>query len=364
MSDEDFWYNLPANFDVMTAALRMYMWTGDRDYIDDPAFSNFYQHTMTDYIERWQLDPKNVLSRPRTMNRHLKAGKFVNSRGIPGYTEERTDFNVGSDLLAAEYRALRSYAELLRLQGREGSGAFDAKADGVGRVLRQHAWDEQGKHFYNAMQKAGPGVGSGNAFLLYFRAAVNPRQRALAVEAMKRRTHEMAPGIEEQSYRPEIFFHLNAPEEAYGQVLDMTRPDRKRREYPEVSYAIVGAIVNGLMGVNVVPKESGTADRVLAKHFVIQTLPRLPKETKDAEIDGLPVRSNLIRVTHVRGRSSAVSNEAGPAFTWRASFDGALPYLVVDGKKMHAKNETSVLNTPVSFVDVEITPGKTVTVSR
>ncbi len=92
VNDDDFWYNLPANFDVMNASLRMFMWTGDSAYITNSAFLNFYRHTAIDYILQWQLEPANILSRPRIMNRRLDSGKFVDSRGIPGYTEEPEEF--------------------------------------------------------------------------------------------------------------------------------------------------------------------------------------------------------------------------------------------------------------------------------
>ena len=35
-SDRDFWYNLPANFDVIDCCYRMYAWTADRRYLEDP----------------------------------------------------------------------------------------------------------------------------------------------------------------------------------------------------------------------------------------------------------------------------------------------------------------------------------------
>ncbi len=38
-SDAEFWYNLPANFDVLDACYRMYLWTGNKAYIEDPASS-------------------------------------------------------------------------------------------------------------------------------------------------------------------------------------------------------------------------------------------------------------------------------------------------------------------------------------
>ena len=54
-NDHDFWYNLPANFDVLDAAWRMYQWSGDPAYINDDVFRSFYDHSVTDYVERWAL---------------------------------------------------------------------------------------------------------------------------------------------------------------------------------------------------------------------------------------------------------------------------------------------------------------------
>jgi hypothetical protein len=181
---------------------------------------------------------------------------------------------------------------------------------------------------------------------------------------LRRQTREAAPGIEEQSYRPEILFHLNAPEEAYSQIVDLSRPDRERREYPEVSYAIIGSIVTGMMGVNVVPAESRGTDQMLARKVVVQTLPRLSIRTSEAELDKLPVRQNVINVRHRRNQSSSITNVSGPTFTWRASFDGSAPYLMVNGRKVQANRDTTLLATPVISIDVPVAPGQTVTVAQ
>jgi len=364
VSDNDFWYNLPANFDVMSAALRMFAWTGDSAYTTNTVFLNFYRHTVTDYIRRWQLEPRNVVSRPRIMNRHLASGKFVEARGIPGYREDRKDFNLGTDLLAAEYRALRLYGELLRMRGSAGSPAFDFQAEGIAQIIETKAWSSPAHHFYNALQQNGEGVGTGDAFILYFGAATNPEHRKLAFEELRRQTREAAPGIEEQSYRPEIFFQLNAPEEAYSQLMDLSRPDRERRDYPEVSYAIIGSIVTGMMGVNVVPAESQGTDQKLARKVVVQTLPRLSIHTSEAELDKLPVRQNVINVRHLRDKSSSITNVSGPTFIWRASFYGSASYLMVNGKKVQANRETTLLAAPVVSVDLPVAPGHTATVAR
>ena len=62
-NDRLFWYNLPANFDILDACYRMYLWTGDRSYVDDPVFLNFYHRTVTDYVSRWNLDLVHIMTR-------------------------------------------------------------------------------------------------------------------------------------------------------------------------------------------------------------------------------------------------------------------------------------------------------------
>ncbi len=92
VSDADFWFNLPANFDVLDAIVRMWRWTGDDTYRDDSRFREFFRRTVNDYVTRWQLQPEKILHRPRIANQRLESGKFVHSRGIPSYSEGPKDF--------------------------------------------------------------------------------------------------------------------------------------------------------------------------------------------------------------------------------------------------------------------------------
>src|SRR3954469_22365690 len=57
LDDAHFWYNLPANFDVLDVCYRMYAWTGDQTYVTDSAFLNFYGRTVHDYVDPWDLGP-------------------------------------------------------------------------------------------------------------------------------------------------------------------------------------------------------------------------------------------------------------------------------------------------------------------
>ena len=74
-SDEDFWFNLPANFDLLECCMRMYRWTGDRQWLDGPDMQRFYHVTMHEYIARWDKNGDGLPER-------AVAGSV---RGIPSY---------------------------------------------------------------------------------------------------------------------------------------------------------------------------------------------------------------------------------------------------------------------------------------
>ena len=59
-SDADFWYNLTANFDVLDACWRQHNWSGDKAYVEDQAFLDFYGRSVKEYIEVWDKDGDGV----------------------------------------------------------------------------------------------------------------------------------------------------------------------------------------------------------------------------------------------------------------------------------------------------------------
>ena len=93
-SDDDFWYNLPANFDVVQAALRAWEWTGDEAWLEDPLLDEFYRRSMTDYIARWDSDGDGIVDSPES----------AGIRGIPTYWEgDGPRAATGGDLVGAQY---------------------------------------------------------------------------------------------------------------------------------------------------------------------------------------------------------------------------------------------------------------------
>jgi hypothetical protein len=364
-SDEDFWYNLPANFDVMSAALRMYRWTGDTTYIDDPVFANFYKHTVSDYPKRWHLEPPSALVRDRIMNQRTPTGRFVEARGIPSYTEGQKDFVLGVDVLAAEYRALRFAADLAHSKNHlDEARKYDLQAMTVQRFLETKAWNPEKHHFYGFARNGQDLFGDGDAFVLYFSATKDPAEIKGALSAIEKRLQTSTPGIEEQSYLPEILYRYGASEEAYSQILDLSRPNRERREYPEVSYSIIGAIVTGLMGIDVASSLQRTDGRAPAGQTVISTRPQLSGKTQWVELDHLPVRTNVINLRHDGSEMSSLTNVSGPALLWQPRFSGHFDYLMVNGHRVAAIATTDDQHHPMTTTSVLVKPKSQMVVSK
>ncbi len=356
VSDADFWFNLPANFDVLDAIVRMWRWTGDDTYRDDPRFREFFRRTVKDYVTRWQLQPEKILHRPRIANQRLESGKFVHSRGIPSYSEGPKDFIFGADLLAAEYRGLRSFQEIaVTPQDKALAVSAQSVADQIQQLLEGIAWSQSQQHYLGVIRQDQSGFESGDAMTLYFGAAKDPDHLRGALDYISSPKYWQKINIEEESYAPLVLFRYGRTEPAYRILTDLSRPEKPRREYPEVSYAVIAAVVGGTMGVR--PSRSGEL-------FDVQTLAQLPSAAEEASLQSLPFRNNVVDIKHIRSSSSALSNRSGPALRWRAVFQGTVRQLKVDGKAVLAAHDTLPGGMAVSWVTATASPGATVIVSK
>jgi tetratricopeptide (TPR) repeat protein len=343
--DAQFWYNLPANFDVLDASYRMYVWSGDSSYLIDPVFQNFYRRTVHDYVERWDLSLERIMMRPRIMNirGHLDpANRFQRNRGIPSYDEANPDFVVAIDQLAAQYAGYLAYSRLARLRADTSeANEFLRRAIAVKAFVNEIWWDKKSGTYYSRVNLDHRLEGNGLTIsLLYYEVAQDGEKSAAVLKSiLEAIQHKERMGVEGQSHLPEILYRYGKAEAAYQQILDLTREDKERREYPEVSYSVVGAIVNGLMGIEVESPEPGKAfqDAQYVEGPVVTT-PRLTSQTEWAEVGQVPVRANQINVRHEGLRRSTLQNTTGPSLVWKACFPGSFATLIVDGKAVQAKS--------------------------
>ena len=340
-NDRDFWYNLTANFDVLDACWRQFLWTGNRAFVDNPAFLDFYRLTVNDYIGAWDKNGDGIPEhRPE-----------YGSRGLGGYDEGPYSEKglYASDLIAAMARAFESYAAVLEVRGETAAVAGLRRRSERLRAMYEKEWWSETLKKYADGRTAGGGlvfqdlVWNG-VFPLYFGfLPAGPRR-----EATLRRIRDAAPeGIEIESYLPEIFYRYGEDEAAYREILALSDPAKKRREYPEVPFALVGAVATGLMGLE--PD---------ARTRTVSTMSRLTEETAWAELRRVPVFDAVVSVRHEGRRTSSFSVLSGGSVEWRAVVEGLWDELIVDGAGRSARQGEDEAGRPISWVTVRLAAGE------
>ncbi len=355
-NDKEFWYNLPANFDVLDAIRRQYLWTGDRAFLDDPVFRSFAGRTVKDYVARWDLGLDRIMDRPASMNlaRPLDLkDPYLASRGLPSYDEEETHaLNVGADLIAAQYAGYRAYADLCEFRGEAAEARTHRElAEKLKAAFHKRWWDETAQgyaalRFTDGRFKREPAM---LEFLLYFglTAPGRPTERTVEELVSIRETN-----IEARSYFPEIFFRYGRPAEALATILRLADPATPRREYPEVSYAVVGALTRGLMGIE--PD---------APRNTVATWSRLTPSLAWAEVSNVSVLGTSISVKHT-GRGETTFRNAGPRdLTWRACFEGRGRRIAVHGAEVPAELFRTEEGLEGTCALISVPAGKSVTAS-
>lgn len=344
VSDQDFWYNLNANFDVMNACYRLYLWTGDEVYINDPRFEEFFRLSANEYIDRWQLQADKIMERPGVMHEDDARvdPKFKTFRGLPSYEESVRGLTVTGDLIATIYRGLKSYAQIQRLGGNEEAALhYESKAEEYARLYNTGWWNEETQNYYAyKLENENLKEGGCNVFPLWFGIVDKPERinRLLAILS------EKETNVESMSYYPKIFYKYGRQDMGYHYLKELYA--NERRDYPEVASGVIEGIVCGLAGVDA----DVTANR-------ITTLPRFTDATRWVSIENIPVFSGKISILHQSAGSSTFANKSGKELIWRAMFPGNVA--MISG--MDAKHTNDELGNSFSYLDIVCKPGETKT---
>jgi hypothetical protein len=352
-SDDAFWYNLPSNFDVLDASYRMYQWTADPTYIEHPVFLEFYERTVSDYVDRWDLGPNEVLNRARYMNRDSfdMADPYQYARGIPSYHESGVEATrIGIDLLSFQVAAYRSYAAILAKNGQiPKSTEYLSRAVRASNLITEAFWKEDIGHFHELLLEDGTTTMGGGmqVYALYADAIPDPEKAGAAVASILAND----PGnIEMRSHYPEVFYRYGLYGEALDMIMQLSDESTERRSYPEVSFAVVGAVATGLMGI--APLEKG-----------ISTISRMASEDDRVELKDFPHRGSMASLLHEGTHLSSLSIHSGEKMIWRASFPGLHERLNVNGREMNATSTSDLMGKPLSYIEVEVYPLQSVTIS-
>ncbi len=343
-NDAAFWYNLPSNFDLLDCCFRMYVWSGDPAYVDDPVFLNFYDRTVKDYVERWGLDLDHIMTRPRLLNQRGifdPAAKFPPNRGIPGYNEQDPAYVIGFDVLQTQRAAYLAYAHILEArQNAQLATEYLKKAAAVENLIKTEWWNKVGQCFYARESENHQMEGCGE-------------RHADPIQGLDWRTDVVTA-------ESSGFIAPQDRDAAMARLLDLSHA---RLEYPEVSFTRVGDIVTEAMGVRL--EYSSPLLAAVAGDWVevtVRTLSGLGAGIEWAEVRNLPIRACEVTVRHDGPRKTTITNLHGPAFIWRAMFEGQHATLIVNGRDVKATAQTDGSGNTVSWARVTVGAGGTVSV--
>lgn len=349
-NDDEFWYNLNANFDVMFACQKMYDWTADDDYLSGEHLRRFYELSVEEYAARWMLRPDEIMERPRYMNcpENFDPSKnFHTCRGLGSYVENFRDLTVGVDLVAALYAGYNAYARMNETLGRmDEARKYSGVAERYRDLLETRWWDaraERYSSFWTASRQFH--VGEGAPLVLWFGATENPdRIRATVKTILDRKWN-----VENLSSFPMLFYRLGYNREALECLLEL--PSMPRAEYPEVSYGVVEGVVSGVMGL--LPN---------AREMKVVTLSRLPDAGTTATVENVPVFGGYVSLSHIGHSQSVLTNNTGREVTWEARFAGASEFLEVDGAKVTPLLEEDAMGGRFSTLRLKLKQGQTICV--
>lgn len=328
----------------MDASYRAYLWTGDSRYINDDVFLTFYEKSLNDYVERWQLQADKIMTRPRFMNSpvpfNVEDG-YHKCRGLASYVENFDGITVSADLIASIYRGYVSYAKILELRGdKKASRQYMAIAEDYANLLETKWWDNS-KQSYSTFftdQKEFH-KGEGETFILWFDIVKDAERIRSTLSHILSRDWN----VENLSYFSKILYSYAYNKEGYNQLI--TLPTVDRSEYPEVSYGVIEGIVTGMAGIQ--------ADASKKK---IQTLSRLTSETEWINLDRLPIMGGSVSVRHDLTNRTTFKNHLNQPVTWKAVFSGSHSEISFNGVSKIVKTEKDILGNVYSYAEFEVKP--------
>jgi hypothetical protein len=357
-SDRDFWYDLPANFDVLNACYRQWLWSREDAYLDQ-AFMHFYRRSATDYVSAWDRNHDGLLG-------HVHGDGHM---GIGTYDEDLADdVLTGADLVAAQFAGYAAYAALAQAGKQpEVANEFAAKARELKLRFDSKWWDAGSGRYFAALSEDGrfhPGLKASTGatdiqFPLYFGLTETGAKTKAALDQLEQRLQldsatmgGIVGGVEGRTYLPDIFYKYGRSRAGYAVLVALMDPALRRREYPEVSYTVIGNLSSGLMGIQALPGAGN-----------VETYPQLTAETGWAALHHAPVGGNAISVKHTGNRTTAFTNEAGPRILWRAVLPGDATTLLVDSQRVAAETAMRPGGGSATIHVIPVEPGKTIVVS-
>ena len=126
--------------------------------------------------------------------------------------------------------------------------------------------------------------------------------------------------------------------------------DQPNKEYPEISYTLIGHVVEGLLGLEPNAPENS-----------FLTVSHLPRAVSRAGVRNIPLGGHRIEVAHEGVTKSVATHASGQGpLQWKACFYGDHASITVNGKK-EAAAPLLIHGVRASVVTVALSSGQSAT---
>lgn len=362
--DDSFVREVPAAFELVEKAHKLYCLTGDKRYITDEVLWNYYTKVVTEFISLHDSRLPNGVAEGTGEGDIFKgSATFNEGRDVP--------FVEAGDGIACQYKAFCAYAEMAKLRGENSIAKdFTRKAEALKKYFNTD-WGVKNTKMYNrgysSEGKNIDGWGKENSWFMLMKEltdASSPRtsQYIEFVNERLESKEDIPENIEALSYVPEVFFMYNRNEYGWRWMKHIMKTINETHaqsgltgtngNYPEVSYVLIANVVENLAGV--------TTDAVQNS---LLTTSHLPNEVSSLTVENVNFGNSTISITHEGQNCSTLIYLVGKGkLTWNATFAGKHDYLYVNGEKTKC-SQVKQMNVPYSVCQLTLQPGETVDVT-
>lgn len=358
-SEATFLRELPADFETIEKAYQTYLWTGDKTYINDETFLNWYENKLTTFVEEHDSNDNGVCESTGPEGA-LTLGSY-NERSSRPLLES-------GDAFGSQYQATLAYAGILEARGETDKAAeWYQKAADLKEYFNKEWGGTEGNyiHSYTKDGKTYNDFSKETTWFIAYKELAEGNERtdkflqfiADSVGDGIGDTSYSPNNIEAYTYLPDAFFNYNEADTAWKYMQYILSVKDNPHEiavqgtngnYPEISFTFVSHTITGMMGVEPNAPENA-----------VSTVARLPQDVGYVKASGIQMGTHELDVKHDGLTESSMTNHSEDDLTWTVQFYGDYDYIVANGQVYKAE-KSDINGDAISYAVVTVAAGATV----
>lgn len=361
---------LTSQYELVETLAKLYRMSGDPRYID-PMMLVFAERILGSFT----LERDGIVLREKN---GIPEGRGNIWLGSSSYNESGTLLAESGDCIAALYAALCAYGGLCAALGRAQEAETYCRRATELRTYFNEVWSippqEDGCGYvfgigfhgekYWQWKKSARGItGAETCFFMPLKLLTEPGERNDRlldyIDHMDEDSRTASENIESFTYLPQVFFPYHRAEQGWKWMKYIGerrfRPHVRasqglNEDYPELSFTMVSAAVEGLLGL-----------QVDISAGMVETYPCLPEEIPDLSVRSLHLGPLVLDIEFPDHHTAKIVNQSDQPIRWRCAFAGVFKQMAVNGAERPAEMET-VNGISRSVRSVRIAPGEAVQV--